>query len=90
MAQILASKLRAIRIISDRGVQVGRLKDILFDEKNGKIESLVVRPISRETLANLPKDPSGKNVLVPFSAIMSIRDFIVVSNQIFRILHRKV
>ena len=90
MAQILVSKLRAISIISDRGLQIGRLKDILFDEKNGEIESLVVRPISRETLGRLPKDPSGNNVLVPFSAVMSVRDFIVVNERALAIQRMKV
>ncbi len=84
MAQIMISKLRAIGVISDRGMQVGRLHDILFDEKDGKIQSLVVRPISKEALGNVPRDSSG-NALIPFSAVMSIRDFIVVNERVLAI-----
>lgn len=78
------SKLRAIKVISDRGTQVGKLYDILFDERNGKIQSLVVKPISKEALANIPRDSSG-NALIPFSAVMSIRDFVVVNERVLAI-----
>ncbi len=85
----MVSKLRAIGVISDRGMQVGRLHDILFDEKDGKIQSLVVRPISKEALGNVPRDSSG-NALIPFSAVMSIRDFIVVNERVLAIQQLKV
>ena len=84
----MASKLRAIGVISDRGMQVGRLDDILFDEKDGKIQSLVVRPISKEMLENTPRDSSG-NVLIPFSAVMSIRDFIIINERVLAIQQLK-
>ncbi len=88
MAQILASKLRAIGVVSDKGLQVGRLQDILFDEKDGKIQSIVVRPISGGALGSIPKDPSG-NALIPFNAIISIRDFIVVNERVLTIQQLK-
>lgn len=88
MAQVLASRLRSIGVISDRGLQIGRLNDILFDEKDGKILSLVVRPISKETLGEVPRDPSG-NALIPFNAVMSIRDFIVVNERVLAIQQLK-
>ena len=88
MAQVMASRIRAIGVISDRGMQVGRLDDILFDEKDGKIQSLVVRPISKETLGNIPRDSSG-NALIPFSAVMSIRDFIVINERVLAIQQLK-
>ncbi len=84
----MVSKLRAIGVISDRGMQVGKLHDILFDEKDGKIQSIVVRPLSKETLGNIPRDSSG-NALIPFSAVMSIRDFIVVNERVLAIQQLK-
>lgn len=88
MPQVMVSKLRAIGIISDRGMQVGKLQDILFDEKDGKIQSIVVKPISKETLGNIPRDSSG-NALIPFSAVMSIRDFIVINERVLAIQQLK-
>jgi sporulation protein YlmC with PRC-barrel domain len=89
LAQILASKLRSVGIISDRGLQLGRLDDILFDENDGKINSLVVRPITKVTLEGVPKDSSG-NALIPFKAVMSIRDFVVVNERVLAIQQLKV
>jgi sporulation protein YlmC with PRC-barrel domain len=88
LAQILASRLKSIVIISDRGLQLGRLDDILFDENDGKIHSLVVRPITKEILEGVPKDPDG-NALIPFKAVMSIRDFIVVNERVLAIQQLK-
>lgn len=88
MGQVLLSRLRSIGIISDRGLQIGRLNDILFDEKDGKIHSLVVRPISKETLEGVPRDSSG-NALIPFNAVMSVRDFIVVNERVLAIQQLK-
>jgi len=84
----MVSRLRAIGVISDRGMQVGKLHDILFDEKDGKIQSIVVRPISKETLGNIPRDSSG-NALIPFSAVMSIRDYIVINERVLAIQQLK-
>lgn len=81
MAQILASRLKAIGIVSDKGLQVGKLRDILFDEKDGKIHALVVKPISKKALGDVPRDESG-NALVPFTAVVSIRDFIVINERV--------
>lgn len=88
MPQVMVSRLRAIGVISDRGMQVGKLHDILFDEKDGKIQSIVVRPISKETLGNIPRDSSG-NALIPFSAVMSIRDYIVINERVLAIQQLK-
>lgn len=88
MTQILASRLRSIGIISDRGLQLGRLDDILFDENDGKIHFLMVKPITKEILGGVPQDQSG-NALIPFRAVMSIRDFIVVNERVLAIQQLK-
>jgi len=88
LAQLPANRLRSMGVISDRGLQLGRLVDILFDEKDGKIYSLVVRPFSREALKGVPQDHQG-NVLIPFSAVISIRDFIVVNERVLAVQQLK-
>jgi sporulation protein YlmC with PRC-barrel domain len=82
------SKLRAIGVVSDRGLQIGRLVDVTFDEADGRIISLLVRPVSSETLSGISRDDRG-NVVVPFNAVMSIRDFIVVNERVLAIQQMK-
>ncbi|MGQ9788632.1 MAG: PRC-barrel domain-containing protein [Candidatus Hadarchaeaceae archaeon] len=86
--QILASKLRSVGVITDRGLQLGKVSDIIFDEKDGRIISLIVKPTSREILTTIQKDESG-NALVPFSAVMSIRDYVVVNERVLAIQQLK-
>jgi sporulation protein YlmC with PRC-barrel domain len=84
----LVSRLRAIGVVSDRGLQIGRLTDVTFDERDGRILSLLVRPVSSETLSGISRDDRG-NVVVPFNAVMSIRDFIVVNERVLAIQQLK-
>jgi sporulation protein YlmC with PRC-barrel domain len=84
----MVSKLRAIGVISDSGMQVGKLHDILFDENDGKIQSIVVRPISKEALVNISRDSSG-NAVIPFGAVMSIHDFIVINERVLAVQQLK-
>ena len=88
MAQILASKLKSVGVISDRGLQIGKISDILFDEREGKIITIVVKPASREAVGNMQRDASG-NALIPFSAVMSIRDYVVVNERVLAIQQLK-
>ena len=88
MAKIFVSRLRGMNVLTDRGLQIGKLQDMLVDEESGRITSLVVRPIARETLENLPKEKGG-NVLLPFSAVMAIRDYIVINERVLVIQQLK-
>jgi len=77
-----------MNVLTDRGLQVGRLQDMLVDEESGRIISIVVRPVTKEALGNLPKDSSG-NALLPFNSVMAIRDYIVVNERILVIQQLK-
>jgi sporulation protein YlmC with PRC-barrel domain len=88
LAQVLLSRLRLIGVVTDHGLQVGRLVDLTFDETDGRILSLLVKPASSETLANVPRTEDG-NISIPFGAVMSIRDYIVVNERVLAIQRLK-
>jgi len=88
LSQILASKLRSVGVVTDRGLQIGKISDIIFDEKDGKIVSLLIKPASKEVVASVPRDSSG-NAVIPFNAVMSIRDFVVVNERVLAIQQLK-
>jgi len=75
-------------VISDRGLQIGRLSDIIFDEADGRIVTLIVKPSSKEIIGGTAHDNSG-NALIPFNAVMSIRDYIVVNERVLAIQQLK-
>ncbi|MEA1904609.1 MAG: PRC-barrel domain-containing protein [Candidatus Hadarchaeota archaeon] len=88
MARIFASKLRGMSIMTDKGLLVGQIHDMLVDEGDGRIRALVVKPESQETAQNLPCDEGG-NILMPFNAVISIRDYIVVSERLLAVQQLK-
>ncbi len=80
MSRILASSLRDMRILTDRGLRVGNIYDLGVDEETGKIETLIIQPESQEVAQNLTMDEEG-NALVPYSSVIAIRDYIVISEK---------
>ena len=80
MTQISANRLRGIGILTDKGIYVGQLRDMVIDETNGKILALSIKLSKEVSLQGLEKDDSG-NPLIPFSAVLAMRDFIVVNER---------
>lgn len=68
-------------IVTKEGKRLGFVRDISFETKSGELISLVLRdptPYSRNL--NLEKTSSGE-LLVPYSAIIAIGDFVIVSEE---------
>lgn len=80
MTQISANRLRGIGILTDKGIYVGQLRDMVIDETNGKILALSIKLSKEVSLQGLQKDDSG-NPLIPFSSVLAMRDFIVVNER---------
>ncbi|KXB03913.1 hypothetical protein AKJ47_01440 [candidate division MSBL1 archaeon SCGC-AAA261G05] len=77
-----------MRILTDKGLRVGRIFDMTVDENNGKIETIVVKPESREIAQSLNTDEDG-NAVIPFSSVVAVRDYIVVSEKSLAIQRMK-
>lgn len=80
LSRILASSLRDMRILTDKGLRIGNIFDLEVNEDTGKIETLVIKPESQEIAQNLSTDEDG-NALVPFSSVVAVRDYIVISEK---------
>lgn len=80
LSKILASSLRDMRILTDKGLRVGNIFDLEVDEDTGRLETLVVKPESQEIAQNLSTDEDG-NALIPFSSVVAVRDYIVISEK---------
>lgn len=69
-----------MRILTDKGLRVGTIFDLDVDEETGEVETLVVKPESQDIAQNLSTDEDG-NALVPFDAVVAIRDYIVIAEK---------
>jgi len=68
-------------IVTKEGKRLGFVKDITFETKSGELINLVVKDSTIYTKnLNLEKTASNE-YLIPYSAIIAIGDFIIVSEE---------
>jgi sporulation protein YlmC with PRC-barrel domain len=68
-------------IVTKEGKRLGFVKDITFETKSGELINLVVKEATTYTKnLNLEKMDSNE-LLIPYSAIIAIGDFVIVSEE---------
>ena len=67
-------------MVTNDGEELGRLVDIIVNEKNGRLESLVIEPNPDNLVARKLKKEEG-NIYIPYSAILAASDYVVVDRK---------
>ena len=68
-------------VVSKTGKKFGEVGDIIFETRSGElIHMLLINPTSYTEKLELEKDKQG-NILVPFSSVIAIGDFMVISEE---------
>ncbi|MCK4647347.1 PRC-barrel domain-containing protein [Candidatus Pacearchaeota archaeon] len=68
-------------IVTKEGKRLGFLKDITFETKSGELVNLIVKDATPYT-KNLNLERTNSNdLLISYSAIIAIGDFIIVSEE---------
>ncbi len=68
-------------IVTKEGKRLGFLKDITFETKSGELINLVVKDVT-PYVKNLNLERTSSNeTLIPYSAIIAIGDFVIVSEE---------
>ena len=68
-------------IVSKNGKKFGEVGDIIFEAKTGElIHMVLVNPTSYTEKLELEKDKKGQ-ILIPFSAVIAVGDFMVVAEE---------
>lgn len=75
------SALIAKMIVTKEGKRLGFVKDITFETKSGELISLVVKDSTPYTKNLNLERTNGKELLIPYSAIIAIGDFVIVSEE---------
>ena len=77
---VIAKQLAGKKVISNEGEELGKLVDVYIQESTGKLENLLIEPNPDSfTVRNLQRDEGM--TLIPYSAVTSISDFIVVDRK---------
>jgi sporulation protein YlmC with PRC-barrel domain len=68
-------------VVSKTGKRFGEVGDIIFETRSGELIHMVLKnPTSYTSKLELEKDKSG-TMLIPFSAVIAIGDFMVISEE---------
>jgi sporulation protein YlmC with PRC-barrel domain len=76
MGKVFSGSIAGKEIVNIDGTVLGRLDDLTFDVQTGKLEDMRVRP-NRE-LNRIQYREDGRFVLIPFSSVVAIKDYIVI------------
>ena len=68
-------------IVTKEGKRLGFVKDITFETKSGELISIVVKDSTVYTRNLNLERTSSNEYLIPYSAIIAIGDFIIVSEE---------
>lgn len=75
------SALLGKMIVTKEGKRLGFVKDITFETRSGELISLVVKDSTPYTRNLNLERTSSKDLLIPYSAIIAIGDFVIVSEE---------
>ena len=68
-------------VVSKTGKRFGEVGDIIFETRSGELIHMVLsNPTSYTEKLELEKDKEG-HILIPFSAVIAIGDFMVIAEE---------
>lgn len=68
-------------VVSKTGKRFGEVGDLVFETRSGElIHMILTNPTSYTQKLELEKDSEG-NLLIPFSAVIAIGDFMVIAEE---------
>ena len=68
-------------IVTKEGKRLGFVKDITFETRSGELSHLVVKDSTLYVKSLNLERTSSKDLLIPYSAIIAIGDFVIVSEE---------
>ncbi len=76
-----SKQLMGKTVVSKSGKRFGEVGDIIFETKSGELIHMVLsNPTTYTEKLELEKDKEGR-LLIPFSAVIAMGDFLVVSEE---------
>ena len=76
MGKVFSGSIVGKEIVNIDGAVLGELENVIFEVQTGKLVDLAVKPDSGLNRTKYRED--GKFVLIPFSSVVAVKDYIVV------------
>ena len=68
-------------IVTKEGKRLGFVKDVTFETRSGELINLVVKDSTAYTKNLNLENTANRELLIPYSAIIAIGDFVIVSEE---------
>ncbi|MBW2998017.1 PRC-barrel domain-containing protein [Candidatus Woesearchaeota archaeon] len=79
--KIFSKELIGKTVVSKNGKTYGSVQDVEFETRSGELINIILRgATSNAQKLELEKDTGG-NLKIPFSAVIAVGDFLVVSEE---------
>jgi sporulation protein YlmC with PRC-barrel domain len=75
------SALLGKMIVTKEGKRLGFVKDVLFETRSGELINLIIKDPTPYTKSLNLERSSSKELLIPYSAIIAMGDFMIVSEE---------
>ena len=75
------SALLGKMIVTKEGKRLGFVKDVLFETRSGELINLIIKDATPYTKNLTLERSSSKDLLIPYSAIIAMGDFVIVSEE---------
>ena len=76
----IARQLATKRVITNRGDEVGKLSDLLINERTGEIEKLLIE-LDRNSKIVKKINAKDKVIEIPYSAVTAVSDVFIVDER---------
>jgi len=76
MVKVFSGSIAGKEVVNIDGMVLGELEDVIFDAQTGKLVDLLVKP--DKELNRMKYREDGRFVLIPFSSVVAIKDYIVI------------
>ena len=76
MGKVFSGSIVGKEIVNIDGAVLGELENVIFEVQTGKLVDLMVKPDSGLNRTKYRED--GKFVMIPFSSVVAVKDYIVV------------
>jgi sporulation protein YlmC with PRC-barrel domain len=77
----IAKQLAGKKIITTDGEELGRVIDLYFDERSGRLEKVIIEPNPESSLAEKAGHEAGGYITIPYSAVLDVKDVMVVDRR---------
>lgn len=83
------NEIMGLDVFTEDGKRIGTFQDVTIDPETGKILGVVLKRINGEFAKSTGIENIGKGVIVPYVAVKSVGDIVLLKNLVYTTKHEE-